>query len=82
MASSIYLSETAAHPAKKGATMIVDFFMWLFTTRTGVLCLVVGGMLLFLLIAFILERKTRKQYYNHKKSDDDWDLFDDEDEDK
>lgn len=62
--------------------MIVDFFMWLFTTRTGVLCLVVGGILLFLLIAFILERKTRKQYYNHKKSDEDWDLFDDEDEDK
>ena len=62
--------------------MIVDFFMWLFTTRTGVLCLVVGGILLFLLIAFILERKTRKQYYNHKKSDVDWDLFDDENEDK
>ena len=62
--------------------MIVDFFMWLFTKRTGVLCLVVGGILLFLLIAFILERKTRKQYYNHRKSDDDWDLFDDEDEDK
>ena len=62
--------------------MIVDFFMWLFTTRTDVLCLVVGGILLFLLIAFILERKTRKQYYNHKKSDVDWDLFDDENEDK
>ena len=62
--------------------MIVDFFMWLFTTRTGVLCLVVGGILLYLLISFILERKTRKQYYNHKKSDDDWDLFDDENEDK
>ncbi|WP_130810424.1 DUF6724 family protein [Olsenella sp. Marseille-P4559] len=59
-----------------------DFITWLFTDRTGVVCLVVGGMLVCLLISFILERRTRERYYNHEKSEDDWDLFgDDEDED-
>ena len=61
----------------------MDFFTWLFSDRTGVVCLVIGGMLVCLLISFVLERRTRKEYYNHKKSDDDWDLFDDdEDEDE
>ncbi len=60
-----------------------DFFTWLFTDKTGVVCLVIGGMLVCLLISFILERCTRKQYYNHEKSDDNWDLFgDDDDEDE
>ena len=55
----------------------MDFFTWLFSDRTGVVCLVIGGMLVCLLISFVLERRTRKEYYNH-----DWDLFDDdEDED-
>mgnify|MGYP003368528289 FL=1 len=58
----------------------MDFFTWLFSDRTGVVCLVIGGMLVCLLISFVLERRTRKEYYNHEKSD--WDLFDDdEDED-
>ena len=57
-----------------------EFFNWLFTDRTGVVCLVIGGMLICLLISFILERRTREQYYNHEKSEDDWDLFDDDDE--
>ena len=60
-----------------------DFFTWLFTDRTGVVCLVIGGMLVCLLISFVLERRTRKEYYNHEKSEDDWDLFgDDDDEDE
>ena len=60
----------------------MDFFTWLFSDRTGVVCLVIGGMLVCLLISFVLERRTRKEYYNHEKYDDDWDLFDDEDADK
>ncbi|MDD5800202.1 MAG: hypothetical protein PUD09_06180 [Coriobacteriales bacterium] len=56
----------------------LDFMNWLFGTRPGVTCLLVGGILLFLLIAFLLERKTRREFYNHKKSPDDWDLFDDD----
>ena len=61
----------------------MDFFTWLFSDRTGVVCLVIGGMLVCLLISFVLERRTRKEYYNHEKSDVDWDLFDDdEDEDE
>lgn len=59
-----------------------DFITWLFTDRTGVVCLVVGGMLVCLLISFILERRTRERYYNHEKSEDDWDLFGDDDEDE
>lgn len=62
---------------------ISDFFSWLFGDRTGVLCLIVGGIILFLIISIILERKTRKIYKNHEKSEDDWDLFDsDDDEDE
>lgn len=56
----------------------VDFMTWLFGTRPGVICLLVGGILLFLLVAFVLERKTRQEFYNHKKTEDDWDLFDDD----
>ena len=48
----------------------MDFFTWLFSDRTGVVCLVIGGMLVCLLISFVLERRTRKEYYNHEKSDD------------
>lgn len=59
----------------------MDFFTWLFSDRTGVVCLVIGGMLVCLLISFVLERHTRKEYYNHEKSDDDWDLFDDDEDD-
>ena len=58
----------------------MDFFTWLFSDRTGVVCLVIGGMLVCLLISFVLERRTRQEYYNHEKSDDDWDLFDDDDD--
>lgn len=61
---------------------ISDFFTWLFTDRTGVIVLVVGGMILCAIIAFIQERQTRKIYFNHEKSEDDWDLFDDEEDDE
>lgn len=66
----------------KGLNMaaIGDFFSWLFGTRTGVIALVLGGIVLFLIIAIILERRTRAIYKNHEKSEDDWDLFDDDDE--
>ncbi|MGI6754526.1 MAG: DUF6724 family protein [Atopobiaceae bacterium] len=55
-----------------------EFIGWLFGSRPGVACLVVGGIVLFLIIAFVLEKKTRHQFYNHEKSEDDWDLFDDD----
>lgn len=55
---------------------------WLFTDKTGVICLVLGGIVLCLIIALVMERKTKKVYFNHEKSEDDWDLFgDDDDED-
>lgn len=57
-----------------------NFVDWLFGTTTGVIALVLGGILLFLIIAFVFERKTRKIYRNHEKSPDDWDLFDDDSE--
>lgn len=60
---------------------ISDFFAWLFGDKTGVIFLVIGGILICLLIAFILERKTKQTYYEHEKSDSDWSLFDDDDED-
>ncbi len=58
---------------------ISNFGSWLFNTRAGVLCLILGGVLFFLALSFFLERRTRKEFYNHEKSEDDWDLFDDED---
>ena len=57
---------------------VIDFFTWLFNDRSGVIALILGGIVLFLIIAFVLERRTRKQFYNHEKSEDDWDLFDDD----
>jgi hypothetical protein len=54
---------------------VSDFFSWLFGSRLGVICLLVGGIVLFILIAWHLEHKMRKQFYNHEKSDDDWSLF-------
>lgn len=59
---------------------ISDFFTWLFGTKTGVIALIIGGLVVCLLIAFLMERKTKTMYFNHEKSDDDWSLFDDEDE--
>ncbi len=59
---------------------ISDFFAWLFGDKTGVIFLVIGGILICLLIAFILERKTKQTYYEHEKSDSDWSLFDDDDD--
>ena len=38
---------------------ISDFFMWLFTNKTGVIFLVIGGVLLCLVIAIVMERKTK-----------------------
>ena len=61
---------------------ISDFFMWLFTDKTGVIILVIGGVLLCLVIAIVMERKTKQTYFEHEKTDSDWYLFDDnEDED-
>ncbi|MBM6774413.1 DUF6724 family protein [Olsenella profusa] len=59
---------------------IVDFFTWLFSDPTGVICLVLGGIVLCLVIALLMERGTKRRYFNHEKTDDDWDLFDDDDE--
>lgn len=57
---------------------INNFFDWLFGTRTGVVTLMVGGVVLFLIIAWLLEKRTRARFYNHQKEPGDWDLFDDE----
>ena len=43
-----------------------DFLNWLFATRTGVMALILGGIVLFLIIAFVLERRDRKIFYNHE----------------
>lgn len=59
---------------------ISDSLAWLFGDRTGVACLILGGVVVCTIISLVLERKTRKMYFNHEKSEDDWDLFDDEDE--
>ena len=59
---------------------INSFIGWLFGDKTGVLFLVLGGILLFLVISFVLERKTKKMYLNHKKTEDDWDLFGEDEE--
>lgn len=60
---------------------ITDFFTWLFTDTTGVICLIAGGVVICLVIALLMERTTKKRYFNHEKSENDWDLFgDDEDE--
>ena len=60
---------------------VSDFFTWLFGDKTGVVCLILGGIVLCLVIALVMERKTKKRYFNHEKTDDDWDLFGgDEDE--
>lgn len=57
---------------------INNFFGWLFGTRTGVVTLMIGGVVLFLIIAWLLEKRTRARFYNHQKEPGDWDLFDDE----
>ena len=59
---------------------ISDFFMWLFTNTTGVIFLVIGGVLLCLVIAIVMERKTKQTYFEHEKTDSDWSLFDDNDD--
>lgn len=61
---------------------IGDIFTWLFTDRTGVIVLIVLGILICLAIAFMMERKTKTMYFNHEKSDDDWSLFGDDDDDE
>lgn len=57
---------------------IGDFFTWLFNDPTGVICLILGGIVICLIIALLMERTTKKRYFNHEKSEGDWDLFDDE----
>lgn len=57
---------------------IGDFFTWLFNDRTGVICLIGGGIVICLVIALLMERTTKKRYFNHEKSEGDWDLFDNE----
>ena len=59
---------------------IGDIFTWLFTDRTGVIVLIVLGILICLAIAFMMERKTKTMYFNHEKTDDDWSLFGDDDD--
>ena len=54
----------------------MDFILWLFGWETeshftlfgmesGVVFLIIGGMLIFIIIAFLAERKTHKMFYNH-----------------
>lgn len=50
---------------------INNFFTWLFSTRPGVVCLLVGGIVICLIIAFILERRGKKMYYDHEVSEED-----------
>ena len=57
---------------------IGDFFTWLFNDQTGVICLILGGIVICLIIALLMERTTQKRYFHHEKSEGDWDLFDDE----
>ena len=60
---------------------IAGLFNWLFTTREGVIALVLGGILLFLVIAVVLERRTRASYdqYDEESDDEDgWSVFDDD----
>ena len=57
---------------------IGDVFTWLFNDQTGVICLILGGIVICLIIALLMERTTKKRYFNHEKSEGDWDLFDDE----
>ena len=58
---------------------LTAIFGWLFGTRTGVLCLLGGGILLCLVLSLVFERGTHARYKNHARSEDDWSLFDDED---
>ena len=46
---------------------ISDFFTWLFTNKTGVIFLVIGGILLCLVIAVVMERKTKQTYFEHRR---------------
>ena len=57
---------------------IGDFFTWLFNDQTGVICLILGGIVICLIIALLMERTTKKRYFSREKSEGDWDLFDDE----
>ena len=59
---------------------IGDFITWLFNDTTGVVCLVIGGIVICLIIALLMERSTKKIYFDHEKTEDDWDLFGDDDE--
>ena len=45
---------------------ISDFFTWLFNDRTGVVCLLLGGIVICLLVSFLMERKTKQRYFNHE----------------
>lgn len=74
----VYKSGRANRKGNMGA--VNTFFNWLFATRTGVVVLVLGGIVVFVLIAVLMEISTRKHYTNHEKSEDDWDLFDDDNE--
>lgn len=57
---------------------IGDFFTWLFSDKTGVIYLILGGIVLCLIIAVVMERLTKRRYYNHEKGEGDWDLFGDD----
>lgn len=56
---------------------IGDFFTWLFNDKTGVIALVLGGIVLCILISFVMERRTKQRYFNHE-DDEDESFFDDE----
>ena len=61
-----------------------DFFTWLFNDKTGVICLIAGGIVVCLVIALVMERTTKRRYFNHEKDPDDegWGLFGDDEDDE
>lgn len=59
---------------------ISDFITWLFNDKTGVVCLIVGGIVVCLIVALLMERTTKKRYFNHEKTEGDWSFFDEDDD--
>lgn len=49
---------------------INEFFTWLFSTRQGVVCLLVGGVVICLVVAVVLERRGKRMYYDHETGGD------------
>lgn len=60
---------------------IVGLFNWLFSTKTGVICLLGIALLGFLIAAIVLERRTRQEYDKYDDDEDSesgWSIFGDD----